>query len=315
MLEGCEFGSKRRARGEPFFRSLGNDGDCGGVVGGRGLLGGDARFALGRGERRLDLVDAGRRAEDQGRRSPSLAARSRAWRPARRGSEFRRARRRRRFLVRNLRRQALSSLGGGGDALRVLRVCRFERAHALVEFSGAGRRDASLQRAHALVEACGCSALALGFRVERGVLALSLRSRAQRADSRPPRDRPSKPRNRRRRPRRARKRSSRRARRPRKRERQFGPAWRRRARIERAGFRWSCRLACRLGRARRRPLFVSAARGDFAFDDAGVRPSVAIDRGASASGRNVLSFLVDHRLAPSIFRGPIYGRSRGKETR
>ena len=99
MLQGCELGSKRRAGAEPVFRSLGNDGDRGGVLGGSALLRSRARFALGRGERGLDLVDP--RGEGGKIRAGSrswLAARSRASRLARTAQESRRARRRRRLL-------------------------------------------------------------------------------------------------------------------------------------------------------------------------------------------------------------------------
>ena len=57
-LQSGEIGPESRARAQPFFRNLGDDGDRGGVVGGRRLLRSDARFTLGRGERALDLVDS-----------------------------------------------------------------------------------------------------------------------------------------------------------------------------------------------------------------------------------------------------------------
>src|ERR1700734_3484960 len=49
-LHGGELGGKSRAGAQPFFRNLGDDGDRPGVIGGRGLLRGDARFTLGRGK-------------------------------------------------------------------------------------------------------------------------------------------------------------------------------------------------------------------------------------------------------------------------
>ena len=306
MLQGCELGSKRRARAEPVFRSLGNDGDRGGVLGGSALLGGRARFALGRGERRFDLVNA------RGESGKIRAGVVRRWRP---GLELRDSRGEVRnfgargvdlgFCVRNLLRQALGSLGCGGDTGSVLGVCRFERAHALVEFRAAGRRGARLQRAHAFVEARDGAALAFGFGVHRGAPALRLRLKRSQpvpalceigfrgqeiiagAGGKRANDQP----------------------------RESASRESTSANADRLCGRRRRSLSRRFGRSRRRPDFVGATPSNFAFDDAGVRPSVAVDRRACGFGRNVLGFLVDHRLASSIFRGLIYGRPQGKETR
>src|SRR3984957_14389530 len=74
-LHGGELGCKSRAGAQPFFRNLGDDGDRSGVIGGRGLLRGDARFTLVRGEGALDFVDSGGgRREIGARGAPPLRA-------------------------------------------------------------------------------------------------------------------------------------------------------------------------------------------------------------------------------------------------
>ena len=210
------------------------------------------------------------------------------------------------FCVRNLLRQALGGLGCGGDTGSVLGVCRLERAHALVEFRAAGRRGARLQRAHALVEARDGAALAFGFGVQSRCSRAAPASRVQPAGPRSLRDRLSRPRNNSRRRRQARKRSAPRARRPRKHERQ-------------------CGQALRPAPTKFEPPLRSAP-GDGPTSSAprpAISPSMTPGSGRASRltgaparfGRNVLGFLVDHRLASSIFRGLIYGRPQGKETR
>ena len=65
-LQGRKPRPEGRAGGEPVSYRRGDDGDRGRVVLGRRLLRGDARLALLRRERRLDLVDAGAEGGDIG---------------------------------------------------------------------------------------------------------------------------------------------------------------------------------------------------------------------------------------------------------
>ena len=123
-------GRKGCAGAQPFFRSLGDDGDRGGVIGGGELLR-DARFSLGRGERALDLVDAGGEGGEIGAGGVRLL---------RLGLELRDPRR-------EVRNRAALGVDVGAQVL-VLRRQTLGRVAARRSVPGAGR----LQRRHPLLE-------------------------------------------------------------------------------------------------------------------------------------------------------------------
>src|ERR1700727_2346870 len=83
----------------------------------------------------------------------------------------------------------------------------------------------------------------------------------------------------------------------------------------RRGFGGPGRFSAGFGRGRVRiPAIIRFARRKFPLDDLRLAPGVTIDRGAGWPSGKVLYFLVDHRLALSIFSCTLYtGRPERRE--
>ena len=186
------FRTARPRRAYPRSR-LGDDRDRGGVVGGAGFSGATRVSLFGAASAASILSSRAARAERSASFAFGAPVSSLATRAASPGISPRAASmsaRKSFTCVANCWsavRLAAATVG------RVLRVRRLQRRDALVEFRDAGRPGARLERAHPLVEARDGGALALGFRVQRRVLSLSLRSRVRPAGPRSPRHRPSAP--------------------------------------------------------------------------------------------------------------------------
>src|SRR3984885_11743323 len=301
-LHGGELGCKSRAGAQPFFRNLGDDGDGSGVIGGRGLLGGDTRLSLGRGKSALDLLHSGSEGREIG------AGGARLWRV---GFELRDPRRQFRELallgvdvraqVLGLSRQTLGRFASGA----IPGADRFQRRHPLVEVRRVGRSGAGLERADPLFERSDGRALAIGLGAECVVRLsrLGFESAQSIPGVRPVGFGGQK--------RIAGAEAERRNDEPAHRAGKQTPSA-----SARSGFcRGTCVSArfggCLIGR---RVAILRFARGDFSFNHLRLAPGVPTYRRTRWPTGNVLYFLVDHRLALSVFSRALYtGRPERRE--